>query len=343
MYDRRIIFDIDDTISRTIDRNFDNAKPIQPVIDKINRLYDEGWEIFLSTARGYLSCDGDRSKAEEKYRYQIEHWLKINGVKYHKLSFQKELATYYVDDKALTPEDFLNLDIQILHNGMSGSLVERRGNKVYKTHPNSLSVAKWYELAGSIVNTPYVFSVIGNTLCVEYIEHDNTKEINIEYLIKVIRNFSKINTYSPFQTYINRIKKHIEYNNDFFDFLPILETILGTCESNNSFSHGDFSVENLLLKKGTDSIYLIDPIYEPENYSSYLLDVAKLLHSYRKHELLFNYRILFNEFRYIGDRVLLILEISQWIRILKYCSDNTLKEKYKKIIRDLIDGLPVEN
>ena len=56
MYHKRIVFDIDDTISFTTNRDWVNAKPNQPIIDKINKLYNEGWEVFLHTARGSISA-----------------------------------------------------------------------------------------------------------------------------------------------------------------------------------------------------------------------------------------------------------------------------------------------
>ena len=40
MYHKRIICDIDDTISITKNRDWENAEPIRNVIDKLNYLYD---------------------------------------------------------------------------------------------------------------------------------------------------------------------------------------------------------------------------------------------------------------------------------------------------------------
>ena len=41
---KRIVCDIDDTISVTLNRDWEHAKPIQPVIDKINTLFDKDKE-----------------------------------------------------------------------------------------------------------------------------------------------------------------------------------------------------------------------------------------------------------------------------------------------------------
>ena len=40
-YSRRIICDIDDTISLTITRDWEQAEPIWPVIAKLNKLYEK--------------------------------------------------------------------------------------------------------------------------------------------------------------------------------------------------------------------------------------------------------------------------------------------------------------
>lgn len=101
------VIDIDDTISITRNRDFDNSEPIQEVIDKINELYDKGVYIILFTARGMKSQNNDGIKAELKYREITERWLKQNGVKYHELLFNKRNADYYVDDKAMHIEEFI--------------------------------------------------------------------------------------------------------------------------------------------------------------------------------------------------------------------------------------------
>ena len=101
-YWKTIICDVDDTISVSTTHDWENAIPNIPVINKINKLYDEGWTIILMTARGQVSCNGDFKQADKKYRKTMESWLKRHEVKYHMLSFEKYLASYYVDDKSNT-------------------------------------------------------------------------------------------------------------------------------------------------------------------------------------------------------------------------------------------------
>ena len=103
---KTIVVDIDDTISFTYNRDFDNSEPNQPVINRINELYDEGWNIILFTARGGKSCKTLEEK-EAKYRELTERWLAKHNVKYHTLMFGKPNADYYVDDKNISIEEFV--------------------------------------------------------------------------------------------------------------------------------------------------------------------------------------------------------------------------------------------
>lgn len=101
-----IVIDIDDTISFTYNRDFENSIPNQQVINKINQLYDEGWTIILCTARGGKSCNTLEEK-EAKYREITERWLYKHNVKYHTLMFGKPNADYYVDDKNISIDEFV--------------------------------------------------------------------------------------------------------------------------------------------------------------------------------------------------------------------------------------------
>ena len=104
---KTFVIDLDDTISFTYNRDFKNSEPNQPVIDKINELYDNGWKIIIYTARGAKSC-ATLLDREIKYRGITEAWLNEHNVKYHELVFGKMNADYYVDDKAMTIEQFID-------------------------------------------------------------------------------------------------------------------------------------------------------------------------------------------------------------------------------------------
>ena len=101
------VIDIDDTICFVYNRDFKNGKPNKPVIKKINELYKMGWKIILHTARGAKSCK-TLEEREQKYRILTERWLQKNNVLYNELVFGKMNADYYVDDKNMSIEEFIN-------------------------------------------------------------------------------------------------------------------------------------------------------------------------------------------------------------------------------------------
>ena len=104
---KTIIFDVDHTILIATNRDYVHAKPIKPMIQKINRLHKRGWTIILCTARGQLSKNGNMKLIEKLNRPVLEKWLKQYKVQYDYLLFEKPYGLWYVDDKSLTPLDFL--------------------------------------------------------------------------------------------------------------------------------------------------------------------------------------------------------------------------------------------
>jgi len=105
-----IIVDFDDTlcIHPADDKSdIENGLPNIELIKKLNKLYDDGYNIEIHTARGHFSCES-RYHAELIYRPIIEEWLEHNKVKYDLLNFNKPYGIIYIDDKAVRPNE-LNL------------------------------------------------------------------------------------------------------------------------------------------------------------------------------------------------------------------------------------------
>jgi hypothetical protein len=71
------------------------------MIDQLNELHDNGYEIIIHTARHMVSCDDDVQKTILRIGQITEEWLKRHGVKYDKLIFGKPYSSsLYIDDKA---------------------------------------------------------------------------------------------------------------------------------------------------------------------------------------------------------------------------------------------------
>tara|TARA_R110000744_G_scaffold145908_1_gene258626 strand:+ start:1195 stop:1545 length:351 start_codon:yes stop_codon:yes gene_type:complete len=107
-----LVVDFDDTLCihpHDDKSNIACGKPNYDLISEINRLFDKGFDIFIYTARGHFSAD-NRAGAEHKYRNVIEVWLMEHSVSYTKLSFDKPYAVYYIDDKAIRPDELYLLE-----------------------------------------------------------------------------------------------------------------------------------------------------------------------------------------------------------------------------------------
>jgi uncharacterized HAD superfamily protein len=93
-----IYVDIDGTICHNENSDYENSKPRQEQIDKINKLHDEGHEIIYWTARGGTSGINWRNLT----RIQLNSW----GCKYTRIeSLKKPSFDLFIDDKSKRIEE----------------------------------------------------------------------------------------------------------------------------------------------------------------------------------------------------------------------------------------------
>ena len=85
--------DIDGTLCTNTDGAYENAKPRQGVITRVNTLYREGHRVILYTARGSTTGIDWKALTEQ----QLQAW----GVRYHELRFGKPRADVFIDDRAV--------------------------------------------------------------------------------------------------------------------------------------------------------------------------------------------------------------------------------------------------
>ena len=93
----RYCFDIDVTICST-NCEYEDAKPYENVINKINSLYNSGNIIILFTSRG-TGSGIDWSTFTKK---QVDSW----GVKYHELLFGKPRYDVFIDDRGINNKEW---------------------------------------------------------------------------------------------------------------------------------------------------------------------------------------------------------------------------------------------
>ncbi len=342
----RAVFDLDDTISVHRNRDFENAAPIVPTIERMRHLKEDGWEIVIYSARGQHSCKGDLKLIEERNRAQVERWLERHGVPYDELRFGKPLGDLYIDDKGISLDDFLAGTYERLH-GNSGSEIYRAGNTVIKRCENARQQADWYGEARELgINVPEVRSVVLDSLSMEYVAGESgadrklTKQ-DIYRLAAIPMLFSLKRDGHKFEAaaLIRRAKEHLEAagKTGLFKGLFGYLTAAGL-EAHASFCHGDMSLSNTIF--AGKRIYLIDPIIA-EGYSSYLMDFAKLRFSLDDGELFLHGRNVPGSHAALSTLDLLLsgsgllgkvvaLEAVFWIRLLKYTAE---PERREEVIR----------
>ena len=87
----QIIIDIDGTVcteERTYSRSL--AKPLPGAIESVNKLYEEGNTIVFFSARTWMEFE------------MTTDWLKKHGFKYHQLVLGKPIGDVWIDDRALS-------------------------------------------------------------------------------------------------------------------------------------------------------------------------------------------------------------------------------------------------
>jgi capsule biosynthesis phosphatase len=114
MVSMRVVFDLDDTLCWPNDRGtnshdkYSMAEPREEVIKIVRQMKEEGWYIIISTARRMLTHEGNVEAVIKDVGALTADWLAKHEVPYDELQFGKPYSnTWYIDDKALRPEELL--------------------------------------------------------------------------------------------------------------------------------------------------------------------------------------------------------------------------------------------
>lgn len=289
------VIDFDGTLALGDTKDINTMVPNLKLASLINSLYEDGNIIKIVTARGSKSCNTFQERYD-KYFNTITTWLDNHNIKYHELSFYKEYADVYIDDRGINVKD--TIYYSKLDSRFTTNKVRRVNNFVVKKSPSSISEVSWYNKALELnLNIPEVLSYDNDTITTSFIDGKSCN--NIELFINVLKTFQLTPSTNKvgFGAYIQRIKTHLDNNPTIIGKDKLLAS-LNTINIPNTFNHGDFSVNNLIESKG--NLYLIDPIISDSIFQSYVIDAAKHLFSILYYDLNYN---LYNQcyIRYIAD------------------------------------------
>ena len=116
---KRLIFDLDNTISFAIDSNYIDSKPDLAIIDRMRTYKDKGFEIIISTSRNMSTYKGSIGKINAYTLPIIIEWLDKHNVPYDEIIVGKPWCGtdgFYIDDRAIRPSEFLRYDYNEIIN-----------------------------------------------------------------------------------------------------------------------------------------------------------------------------------------------------------------------------------
>lgn len=109
---RRLVIDLDNTISYTENGDYENAIPISGIIDKLYEYKENGFDIIIYSSRNMRTYEGNIGKINKNTLPIIIDWLNRNNVPYDEIYVGKPWCGddgFYVDDRAVRPDEFKNM------------------------------------------------------------------------------------------------------------------------------------------------------------------------------------------------------------------------------------------
>lgn len=191
------------------------------------------------------------------------------------------------------------------------------------------------------INTPRIYSITLDTLYMEHIDgkplSDALTELTLRQIVSTAYRFAdEKDSANDLGRYIENLYSHDD-GEDTREVAAELAKHSRAIGAKVSFSHGDMALSNVIANG--DKLYLIDPNYKGD-FSSYILDLAKIRFSLTGYEYGFgysqtdisHYRQAFDGMVHAVDRMLVrLFEITHWIRIFKY-----RPAEQRKKVRDTI-------
>ncbi len=110
---KRLILDLDNTICKASDGNYQEALVIPGMIDRLKEYQSEGFQIIFYTSRNVRTFEGNIGKITAFTLPVIVDWLNKNGIPYDEIYIGKPWCGddgFYVDDRAIRPSEFLSLN-----------------------------------------------------------------------------------------------------------------------------------------------------------------------------------------------------------------------------------------
>tara|TARA_Y100000385_G_C12653397_1_gene450505 strand:- start:63 stop:455 length:393 start_codon:yes stop_codon:yes gene_type:complete len=108
---KKLIVDLDHTLSITINGDYVNSKPISPMIETLVKYKELGFEIVINSSRNMRTYGNNVGKINVHTLPNIVEWLNKHEIPYDEVYIGKPwcgFEGFYIDDKSIRPSEFLN-------------------------------------------------------------------------------------------------------------------------------------------------------------------------------------------------------------------------------------------
>ena len=116
---KRLIMDLDDTMSTTANGKYHESTPILSVIEKLKEFKKQGFEIVINTSRNMRTYESNIGKINANTLPIIIEWLDKYDVPYDEIYIGKPwcgFEGFYVDDKSIRPAEFVNYSLEEIYD-----------------------------------------------------------------------------------------------------------------------------------------------------------------------------------------------------------------------------------
>jgi capsule biosynthesis phosphatase len=117
---KTIVIDLDDTITdHQADLPYEDQIPNASVVKRLAEYRDQGFKIAIHTARNMRTYQGNVGLINANTLPIILSWLDRHKVPYDEVFVGKPWCGdggFYVDDKAIRPDEFVNLNHEEIQN-----------------------------------------------------------------------------------------------------------------------------------------------------------------------------------------------------------------------------------
>lgn len=108
---KTLVFDIDGTIcpNKKKDQEYKDLIPYPEIVASMKEYKAQGFHIVLATARNMVTHGGNHGLLCAKTLPVLIEWLDSWGIPYDEIHMGKPYGQLYIDDKAVRPDEFLNM------------------------------------------------------------------------------------------------------------------------------------------------------------------------------------------------------------------------------------------